>query len=213
MARRVTFSVSILMVLAAALGGCGASSNPGPTPLPPTPPGGGYPGACAGGTIIPASGSTPELCRTDTNLWAAFIGAFYFASTPPRLTPTNPLSQAAAVLPSLTLEPGDQITWQATGRWDKWNSSGCNNYRDLDGYIGSSSTPSMNEGMPQGLLATDGFETVLLGHSSVWDIQNHGMLYMGFNMATWSTSCWEVYPYQFKHSRCKDSAGVSHPCP
>jgi hypothetical protein len=209
MVRRV-FSVVLLSSIISA---CGATNSSSPPPWNPGGGGGGGGGYCAGGTIIPASGANPELCRTDTNLSAWFFWAFYLASNPPRLTPSNPLSQAAAVQPFISLQPGDVITWQATGRWDKWNSSGCNNYRDLEGYIGSDPTPAMNEGMPQGMLATDGTETALLGHSAIWQIQNYGSLYMGFNMSTWSTSCWEVYPSVFKHSRCKDSAGTVYACP
>ena len=206
------------------LSSCGANPNTGSSG------GGARPGnpppfsqSCQNrnGTVIPAAGATPELCRQTINLTASWFNSEYnFIPrwSSPRLTPTD-FSTATPTYPVVDLKPGDRVTFSATGRWDKSDGWQCQNWRDLNGVIsgGVSYNPALPSTLaqPQGMLALDGGTVRFMGGNSTWTVQNGGILYIGLNMTGGNNDsyCWSVYPVQFHVTHCENATGTTFACP
>jgi hypothetical protein len=164
-----------------------------------------------GGQIVSGANNS-QLCRVTIDYGSRVFTA---SNGVPRITPSSASSQGIGYL-GIELMPNDRLTYRGTGGWSETGgslffatSSRCHDTTNT-GWDGSQIV--QNEGMPAGLVASDGTNVYFLGENSTVTIKARGSLRLGFNSRMVSYGCHQLDVNYLAITRCTDAQGNSQAC-
>lgn len=111
----------------------------------------------------------------------------------------------------------ERVVFEGTGRWGYYDSftfifgqddleDECENQRDLDGRRNGG--VQVSDGLPEGLIGTDGPEVFVMGSNVEYEFIHGGGFFVGLNIASHRRDhlhCWEISPSRFYIRHCENS--------